>query len=64
MPSSLSRPAKLFVALIVSVLLSYGALYLWKSFSKGAFTASGEMNQIATDRGEADNAQARMSERP
>lgn len=32
MPSSLSYSARAFIALIVSVLLSYGAYYLWKTF--------------------------------
>jgi hypothetical protein len=32
LPSSLSHPAKAFVAFIVSVLLSYGAYYLWRTF--------------------------------
>jgi hypothetical protein len=48
-------PAKLFVA-FVSVLLSYGASYLWRSWFKTA-TAS-EINRIATDQGEADNAKS------
>jgi hypothetical protein len=51
LPSSLSHPARLFVAFIVSVLLSYGAYYLWRSFFKCA-TASGEINRIASDQEE------------
>jgi hypothetical protein len=60
LPSSLSRPAKLFGAFIVSVALSYGASYLWRSLFKSA-TAS-EINRIAADQGEAD-APPRICER-
>jgi hypothetical protein len=62
MPSSLSHSARAFVAFIVSVLLSYGASYLWRSFFKCA-TASGEVNRIAADQAEANNAGSRICER-
>jgi hypothetical protein len=61
LPSSLSRPARLFAAFVVSVLLSYGASCLWRSFLKWA-KAGGEVGQIATDQGEANNAQSRIGE--
>jgi hypothetical protein len=61
LPSSLSRSAKLFVAFIVSVLLSYGASYLWTSLFKSP-TAS-EINRIAADQGAADNARSGIGER-
>jgi hypothetical protein len=56
LPSSLSRPTKLFVAFIVSVLLSYGASYLWKSLFRSP--TAGEINRMAADQGEADSAQS------
>jgi hypothetical protein len=61
MPSSLSHSTRAFIALIVSVLLSYGATYLWNSLFKSK-TASGEINGIATDQGEANNAPSRTCE--
>jgi hypothetical protein len=56
LPSSLSRPARLFAAFIVSVLLSYGASYLWKSLFRSP--TAGEINRMAADQGEADSAQS------
>jgi hypothetical protein len=61
LPSSLSRPAKLFVAFIVSVLLSYGASYLWRSLFKSATTS--EIIRAAADQGDAANAQSGICER-
>jgi hypothetical protein len=55
MPSSLSYSAKAFLAFVVSVLLSYGAYYLWNSFFKSP--------TIAADQGEANNAESRIGER-
>jgi hypothetical protein len=61
LPSSLSRSAKLFVAFIVSVLLSYGATYLWRSLFKSATTS--EIIRAAGDQGEAANPQSGICER-
>jgi hypothetical protein len=61
LPSSLSRPARLFVAFIVSVLLSYGASYLWRSLFKSATTS--EIIRAAADQGDAANAQSGICER-